>query len=235
MDRAELKERCCAANRLLPELGLADLTFGNASFYDPGEMVFAIKPSGVDYKHLRPDDIVVLDLDGRVVEGSLRPSSDTPTHRRIYLAFDGVRGVVHTHSRHAVAFAQAGTPIPCLGTTHADYFHGDIPVTRPLTPAETGPDYEWETGNVIAERFEDGGLDPLHIPAVLVRGHGPFTWGPDVEKAVETAFALEIVAEMALKTLQIAPGAAPLPDHQRDRHFFRKHGPGAYYGQAAKS
>ena len=227
-----LKEECLAANLDLPRKGLVDLTFGNVSVADPEHRVFAIKPSGVGYDVLSTTDIVVLSYDGAVIEGALRPSSDTPTHRHLYLAFPGVRAVVHTHSRNAVAFAQAGRDLPCLGTTHCDFFHGAVPVTRGMTPEEVAGDYEWETGKVIAERFHAQGLDPLAVPAVLVRHHGPFAWGPTAAKAVETALALEIVAEMALKTLALDPAAAGAPRHLLDKHFFRKHGPGAYYGQA---
>ena len=231
---ADLKEECHAANLLLPHHRLIDLTFGNVSVADPARGVFAIKPSGVDYAHLKAADMVVVDFEqGQTVEGAMRFSSDTPTHRRLYLAFggSGVRAVVHTHSRHAVAFAQAGRGIPCLGTTHADYFYGEVPVTRPMTPEEIAGAYEWETGNVIVERFERGGLDPDRMSAVLVHGHGPFTWGPDGHKAVENALALEIVAEMALKSLQLDPHAPPIAPSLLDKHFLRKHGANAYYGQ----
>ena len=224
-----LKEECLAANLALPRTGLVDLTFGNVSVADPARRVFAIKPSGVSYDELRSEHLVVLDYDGHVIEGGLRPSSDTPTHRCLYLHFPGIRAVVHTHSRNAVAFAQAGLDLPCLGTTHCDYFHGAVPVTRTMTPAEVAGDYEWETGRVIVERF--AGLNPLEVPAVLVRNHGPFTWGPSGGKAVETAIALEIVADMAIKTLAIQPAAPAAPAHLLAKHFFRKHGPGAYYGQ----
>lgn len=224
-----IQEECLAANLDLPKTGLVDLTFGNVSVADPARRVFAIKPSGVDYSALKASDMVVLDYDGNVVEGSLRPSSDTPTHRCLYLHFEGIRSVVHTHSRSAVAFAQSGTDLPCLGTTHCDYFHGPVPVTRGMTPEEVGGDYEWETGKVIVERFNT--LNPLNVPAVLVRNHGPFAWGPSAAKAVEYALALEIVADMAIKTLSILPSAPPAPQHLLDKHFFRKHGPGAYYGQ----
>ncbi len=224
-----LKEECSEANRLLPETGLVDLTFGNVSVCDPDAGVFAIKPSGVAYPDLKASDIVVLDLEGRVVEGELRPSSDTPTHRRLFQAFQGIRSVVHTHSRYAVSFAQAAREIPAMGTTHADYFHGPVPVTRDMTVEEIQGEYEWETGNVIVERFRS--LDPLEIPAVLVRNHGPFTWGPSGAKAVETAQALEVVAQMALQARQINPDVSPLPAALLGKHFLRKHGPGAYYGQ----
>lgn len=225
-----IREECLAANLALPKTGLVDLTFGNVSVADPERRVFAIKPSGVDYDKLTAGDMVVLDYEGNVVEGTLRPSSDTPTHRHLYLHFPGIRSVVHTHSRAAVAFAQAGRDLPCLGTTHCDYFNGAVPVTRGMTPEEVAGDYEWETGKVIVERF--AGLVPLDIPAVLVRNHGPFTWGPSAAKAVETAQALEIVADMAIRTLTIDPTAIPAPDHLLHKHFHRKHGPNAYYGQA---
>ncbi len=227
-----IREECCAANAALPATGLVDLTFGNVSVLDREAGVFAIKPSGVTYDALTPADMVLLDLDGNVVEGTLRPSSDTPTHRRLFQAFPGIRAVVHTHSRCAVSFAQAGRDLPLLGTTHADYFHGAVPVTRALTDAEIGGDYEWETGNVIVETFE--GRDPEAVPAVLVRNHGPFAWGNSGPKAVENAQALEIVAHMALQALALNP-SAPTPSQALiDKHFFRKHGAGAYYGQPKK-
>ena len=226
-----IQEECRDANVALPATGLVDLTFGNVSVADRALGVFAIKPSGVDYAELRPKDMVIVDFEGRIVEGKLRPSSDTPTHRRLFLAFEGIRSVVHTHSRNAVAFAQAAVDLPCFGTTHCDYFHGSVPVTRSMTPEEIAGEYEWETGNVIVERF--AGLDPLHVPAVLVRNHGPFAWGPSGAKAVETAQALEIVADMAVKTLAIRRDAPPVGPHLLDKHFFRKHGATAYYGQPA--
>jgi len=235
MSRFEaLRAACCAANRRLPELGLVDLTFGNVSVADHQAGVFAIKPSGVDYRALTPADIVIVALDEapvvRVVEGTLRPSSDTPTHLCLLRRFAGVGSVVHTHSRHATAWAQAGVDIPCLGTTHADYFNGPIPVTRLMTEAEVAGDYEWETGRVICERF--GAINPLDVPAVLVNGHGPFAWGSSADKALETALALEIIAEMAFKTVQLRPdGVVDLPAHLHHKHFSRKHGSSAYYGQ----
>lgn len=225
-----IKEECCEVNKALGDSGLVDLTFGNVSIADPEQRAFAIKPSGVDYDKLTPGDMVVLDYDGKILEGELRPSSDTPTHRCFFLHFEGIRAVVHTHSRSAVAFAQAGTDLPCFGTTHSDYFHGPVPVTRTMTPEEVGGEYEWETGRVVVERF--AGINPLDVPAVLVRNHGPFTWGPSGAKALETALALEIVADMAIKTLAINPTASPAPQHLLDKHFLRKHGPSAYYGQA---
>jgi len=225
----ELKQECYDANLALPKFGLVDLTFGNVSVLDRDRGVFGIKPSGVGYEQLTPGDIVVVDLEGKQVEGKLRPSSDTATHRRLFEAFAGIHAIVHTHSRHASAFALAGRGIPCLGTTHADYFYGDVPVTRPMTKAEIEGEYECETGNVIVERFKE--LNPLEIPAVLVHGHGPFAWGPDGMKAVENAFALEIIAEMTMKALQLNPQAQPLSRNLLDRHFLRKHGPAATYGQ----
>lgn len=226
----DIKTECYEANLLLPHYGLVDLTFGNVSVGDPKRGVFAIKPSGVDYKTMKKESMVVVDFEGKIVEGTLRPSSDTPTHLRLFQAFRGIGSVVHTHSRNAVAFAQAGRGIPCLGTTHCDYFHGEVPVTRPMTPEEIQSAYEWETGNVIVERFQ--GVDPFEISAVLVHSHGPFAWGASGEKAVETAFALEIVAEMARKTLALNPHAQPVPQPLLDKHYRRKHGADAYYGQS---
>lgn len=238
---AELREQCCEANQSLYRLGIVDLTFGNVSVADRSSGVFAIKPSGVPYEELTPEQIPVLSLDAAIdpkrrlnieslrVEGDLRPSSDTATHLNILREFHEVQAVVHTHSRYATAFAQAGMPIPCLGTTHADYFHGPVPVTRYLSGAEVTSHYEWETGKVIAETFGD--QDPFAVPAVLLQGHAPFVWGPTPEKAVETAYALEVVAELAWRTLELNPHASPLPRHVLDKHFFRKHGKDAYYGQ----
>ena len=229
MSYRDIKEECLQANLDLPKTGLVDLTFGNVSVADPARGVFAIKPSGVRYSELVAEQIVVLDYAGNVIEGALRPSSDTPTHRYLYLHFSGIRSVVHTHSRNAVAFAQSGLDLPCLGTTHCDYFNGPVPLTRTMTEAEVAGDYEWETGKVIRERFLE--LNPLDVPAVLVRNHGPFAWGASATKAVETALALEIVADMALKTISLNPTAHPAPAHLLIKHFSRKHGPGAYYGQ----
>jgi L-ribulose-5-phosphate 4-epimerase len=232
MKYKSIREECCDANVALPKTGLVDLTFGNVSVLDADAGVFAIKPSGVDYAQLRPEDMVVVDLDGQVVEGKLRHSSDTPTHRRLFQAFaaSGVRSIIHTHSRSAVAFAQAGREIPCLGTTHADHFYGPVPVTREMTPEEIKGDYEWATGEVIVERFE--GFDPMQVPAVLVNDHGPFVWNVSGAKAVEYAFALEVAADMALKTLALSPNEAPVARTLLNKHFGRKHGKGAYYGQA---
>ncbi|MFT3991657.1 MAG: L-ribulose-5-phosphate 4-epimerase AraD [Luteolibacter sp.] len=230
----EIKEECYEANLLLPEFKLIDLTFGNVSVADRERGVFAIKPSGVDYTTMKPEDMVVVAIeDGKTLEGNLRYSSDTPTHRRLFQAFAGIRSVVHTHSRNAVAFAQAGREIPCLGTTHCDYFYGGVPVTRPMTQEEIQSAYEWETGNVIVERFEKAvpALSPEEICAVLVYSHGPFVWGPSGKKAVENSFALEIVAEMAMKAIQLNPAIAPVQQPLLDKHFLRKHGATAYYGQ----
>lgn len=227
----ELKREAYEANVALPRHGLINLTFGNASAIDRARSVFAIKPSGVDYAKLKPEDMVIVDLEGRRVEGRLNPSSDTPTHRRLFLAFPGVGGVVHTHSTCATAFAQAGRPIPNFGTTHADYFNGEVPVTRKMTPAEIATDYEWETGNVIVETMRN--RDPGDFPGVLVNRHAPFTWGPSVAKAVEAAVALECIAEMALMSLQLNPDLQPIEEELLNKHFRRKHGAGAYYGQAS--
>ena len=228
----ELKREAYEANLALPKHGLINLTFGNASAIDRAKGIFAIKPSGVDYAALKPEDMVLVDLEGKIVEGNLRPSSDTPTHRRLFIAFPTIGGVVHTHSSHATAFAQAGRSIPIFGTTHADYFFGDIPVTRKMTAAEIGGGaYEWETGNVIVERFAAGKLDPLDFPAVLVNRHAPFTWRPTVAGAVEVAVATECIAHMALMSLQLEPELPPIEAELLNKHFKRKHGPGAYYGQ----
>jgi len=225
----ELKREAYEANVALPKHGLINLTFGNASAIDRAKGIFAIKPSGVDYAVLKPEDMVLVDLEGKKVEGKLNPSSDTPTHRRLFIAFPQIGGVVHTHSSQATAFAQAGRPIPIFGTTHADYFYGDVPVTRKMTAQEIASAYEWETGNVIVERF--AGVDPLDCPGVLVNRHAPFTWGPTVAKAVEVAVAVECIAQMALLSLQLEPKLAPIEPELLNKHFKRKHGPGAYYGQ----
>jgi len=226
----ELKERVCAANQRLVREGLVILTWGNASGVSRRDGVMVIKPSGIPYEQMRPEHMVVVAVEtGEVVEGTLRPSSDTPTHVELYRAFPEIGGIVHTHSRYATIWAQAQREIPPLGTTHADYFRGPIPCTRPLTPEEIATDYEAHTGRVIVERFAD--LDPRHMPAVLVAGHAPFVWGETVEAAVETAIVLEYVAHMALETLRLNASAEPIPEALLDKHFFRKHGPGAYYGQ----
>jgi len=226
----ELKLESYKANMLLPKFGLINLTFGNVSVIDRDKGVLAIKPSGVSYETLKPEDMVLVDLEGNKVDDeALNPSSDTPTHVRLYQSFDSIGGLVHTHSKFACSFAQAGRPVECYGTTHADYFHGQIPVTRKMTEEEIAGNYELETGNVIVERFRD--LDPLEYPGVLVDSHGPFAWGSTGEKAVENAVAMELVAETAYYTLQLAPERPSIDQTLLDKHFKRKHGKDAYYGQ----
>ena len=229
MDLTALKNDVFRRNLELVEHGLVVLTWGNVSGIDREAGLVAIKPSGVPYAGMTAEDIVVVDLEGHAVEGTLRPSSDLPTHLALYRAFPSVGGIVHTHSPKAVAWAQARRGIPAFGTTHADHFHGAVPCTRELTPAEVADDYELNTGRVIEERFHD--LDAEAFPGVLVAGHGPFTWGPTPRKAVENAVALEQIAAMALDTLRLDPDAEPAPSYVLDKHYFRKHGPGAYYGQ----
>jgi L-ribulose-5-phosphate 4-epimerase len=229
---AELRGRVLEANLALGRAGLVVLTFGNASAVDRDAGVVAIKPSGVSYDRLAAETIAVVDLEsGAVVDGDTRPSSDTPTHLALYRAWPGVGGIVHTHSSYATAWAQAGEEIPCYGTTHADHFDGAVPVTRELAPAEIEGDYERLTGEVILETFARLGLEPLERPAVLVASHGPFVWGASVEEAVENAIALEEVAGGALRTRLLRPDVPPIGDDLRRRHFRRKHGPAAYYGQ----
>jgi L-ribulose-5-phosphate 4-epimerase len=218
------------ANRFLVQRGLVIHAFGNASGIDRESGLVVIKPSGVPYEDLTVESLVVTDLAGRVVDGAFRPSSDLPTHLALYAAFPHIGGVAHTHARFATAWAQAGRAIPCLGTTHADYFRGPVPVTDAMTPEETASEYEWNTGRVIVRRF--AALDPGECPAVLVHGHGPFCWGPSVAEAVHHADMLEHIAAIAWHTLQLDPQAPEIPVHLRDRHFLRKHGPTAYYGQA---
>lgn len=226
----KLKETVWRANMRLHDEGLAPLTWGNASAFDGETRLVVIKPSGVAYDAMSPGDMVVLDLEGCVVEGGCRPSSDTPTHLEFYRSFKGVFGAVHTHSVEATAWAQACREIPCYGTTHADSFHGPVPVTRFLTEAEVAEAYELNTGKVIVERFRD--LDPLAQPGVLVAGHGPFTWGADVMKAVDNAVSLEQIARMARLTERLrGDSAEPLPAYVSEKHYQRKHGPNAYYGQ----
>lgn len=226
-----LKEEVWRANRRLVDSGLVVLTWGNASGFDPGSGLVAIKPSGVAYDVMTPADMVVVDLEGKVVEGALNPSSDTPTHLAFYRNFPGVCGAVHTHSVEATAWAQACREIPCYGTTHADQFHGPVPVTRYLTEEEVAEAYERNTGDVIVELFR--GRNPLAQPGVLVAGHAPFTWGATPMKAVENAIALEAMARMArlTETLSSSRPASPLPGYIAEKHYLRKHGPGAYYGQ----
>jgi L-ribulose-5-phosphate 4-epimerase len=229
---ARLQEQVWEANLALVRAGLVILTFGNASAVDRDAGIFAIKPSGVPYAELEPASMVVVDVEtGVVVGGDRRPSSDTPTHAELYRSFEDVGGVVHTHSRFATAWGQSGRELPCLGTTHADYFHGSVPLTRLLTADEVAEGYEHETGRVIVETFRQLELDPLATPAALVVSHGPFTWGVSAEQAVEHAVALEAVAELALYTLALQPDVPPIADHLLERHYTRKHGPSAYYGQ----
>jgi L-ribulose-5-phosphate 4-epimerase len=228
-DHRDLKQRAWKANLEIPRRGLAIYTFGNVSAFDPDRGVLAIKPSGVPYEQLTVDDIVVVDLDGRVVEGRLRPSSDTQTHALLYRSFRGVGGIVHTHSTYATAWAQACAPIPILGTTHADHLAEDVPCTRLMDDAAVRGDYEVETGKQILECFRD--RDPLHTPMVLVAGHGPFAWGKDADEAVYRGAVLEEIAKMAFLTRAIDPDAARLPDVLIRKHFDRKHGADAYYGQ----
>jgi L-ribulose-5-phosphate 4-epimerase len=223
-----LREEVCEANRSLPGRGLATLTWGNVSAVSGGRDLVAIKPSGVGYERLRPAHIVVVDLRGRVIEGDMRPSTDTPTHLTLYRAWEHLGGVAHTHSTYATMFCQARRPIPCLGTTHADHFGGEVPMTRQLTPEEVAAGYEEMTGRVIVERF--AAADARAIPGVLLPGHGPFAWGGSAMQAVENAVALEAVALMAFGALALGPGVE-LERHILDKHRERKHGAGAYYGQ----
>ena len=224
-----LREEVFEANRELVRKGLVIFTFGNASGFDRASGEVVIKPSGVPYDTMTPADLVVTDLDGNIVEGSLRPSSDLPTHLALYRAFEGIHGVVHTHSRYATAWAQAGVQIPCLGTTHADYFRGPIPVTPSMAACDIAEKYEWNTGQVIIRRFQD--LNPLLMPAVLVAGHAPFCWGVSPSDAAHTAAIVEEIAHMAYLTFTIRADVEGISDTLRDKHFLRKHGPGAYYGQ----
>lgn len=224
-----LKKSVCEANLDLVRQGLVTLTWGNVSGIDRASGLVVIKPSGVSYDKLTPEVFPVVDLDGKVVEGAYAPSTDTPTHLCFYRAFPTIGGAVHTHSTYATAFAQASREIPCLGTTHADHFFGSVPVARMPTEEEIAHDYETHIGNIIVARFKE--LDPESIPGVLAAGHGPFTWGPTPMKAVENAVALEAVAQMAAITFSLNPVCAPLPQALLDKHYARKHGPGAYYGQ----
>ena len=227
----ELKKRVYEANMLLPKYGLVTFTWGNVSEIDRESGLFVIKPSGVDYDLLTPDDMVVMDLNGNKVEGRYRPSSDTPTHLELYKAFPEIGGIVHTHSSYATSWAQAGRSIPCYGTTHADYIYGEVPCLRCLTKEEIDEAYETNTVKVIIETFETRGINPVYTPGVLCTNHGPFTWGKDAAEAVHNAVVLEEVAKMATRTELINPKVQPAPDCIRDKHFFRKHGANAYYGQ----
>ena len=227
----ELKRQVVKANQDLVSANLVTLTWGNVSGIDRETGLVAIKPSGVDYAELSPENLVIVDLNGEVVEGDLRPSSDTKTHLELYRHFPTVQGVVHTHSPHATAFSQAGVPLPCLGTTHADHFFGEVPVARALTEEEVETGYEHATGVSIIERFGELGLNPLEMPAILLKHHAPFIWGKSVQSAVDNAIALEMCAKMAIMTWQLNPDAGGIPEHILNKHHERKHGQGAYYGQ----
>ena len=227
----ELKERVCDANLLLPKYGLVTFTWGNVSELDEDSGLFVIKPSGVDYDIMKPQDMVVMDLEGNRVEGDLKPSSDMPTHLEIYKAFAGIKGVVHTHSSYATSWAQAGRSIPCYGTTHADYFYGEIPCVRCLTAEEIEDAYEKNTGLLIVEEFSRMKKDPAAVPAVLCKNHGVFAWGKDAHDAVHNAVVTEEVAKMAYRCETINPRVQPAPQELQDKHYYRKHGANAYYGQ----
>ncbi len=227
----ELKQKVYEANVELPRRGLVTYTWGNVSGIDREAGLFVIKPSGVEYEDLRPEDLVVMDLDGNKVEGSMNPSSDTKTHLVLYRSFPEIGGIVHTHSPYAVGWAQAGKDIPAFGTTHADYFYGPIPCARHLTQEELDEDYELNTGKIIVETFRERGIAPVSVPGVICRSHGPFTWGKDAAQAVYHAVVLEEVAKMALFTRMVEPTAEAAPQRYLDKHYMRKHGPNAYYGQ----
>ncbi len=228
----ELKRKVFKANIDLVKHNLVLFTWGNVSAIDRKHNLMVIKPSGVSYDTMTPDDMVVVDLDGRVIEGNLRPSSDTPTHLVLYKAFPSIGGVVHTHSTYATAWAQAGKDLPNIGTTHADYFHDAVPCTEDMARKEVEGDYELETGNVIVKRFKD--INPVHTPGVLVKNHGPFTWGKDADEAVYHAVVLEEVAKMATRAELINPKIGECPQEVQDKHYYRKHGANAYYGQGGK-
>ncbi|MBR0070642.1 MAG: L-ribulose-5-phosphate 4-epimerase [Synergistaceae bacterium] len=227
----KLREEVYRANMELPERGLVVYTWGNVSGIDREKGLVVIKPSGVEYDELTPDKLVIVDLNNNIVEGNLNPSSDTKTHVELYKSFPEIGGIVHTHSSHAVAWAQAGKSIPCYGTTHADYFYGSVPCTRNLTPEEVNDDYELNTGKVIVETFRNLNIDPAAVPAVICRNHGPFTWGKNAEQAVYHAVILEEVAKMAMFTVTIDANAENAPQYVLDKHYLRKHGAKAYYGQ----
>jgi L-ribulose-5-phosphate 4-epimerase len=233
MNLQSLREEVFEANQELVRRGLVVFTFGNASGFDRSSGMVIIKPSGVPYDKLRAADLVMTDLDGRVVEGTLRPSSDLPTHLALYRSFPGVNGIVHTHSRYATAWAQAGLEIPCFGTTHADYFRGPIPITESMQTCDIESEYEWNTGQVIIRRFAE--LDPLRTTAVLVSGHAPFCWGASAKEGAHTAVVVEELAHLAYLTVSLNTNATQLSEALRDKHFLRKHGPNAYYGQAKTS
>ena len=226
-----LKQQVLEANLELPKLGLVDFTWGNVSGKDAESGAIVIKPSGVPYETMKASDMVVVDAEGRVIDGKLRPSSDLPTHVELYRHFPAIGGIVHTHSTWATVWAQACRGIPALGTTHADYFFGEIPCTHILTEQQTAGQYEVETGLAIIERFREDNIDPSRMSAVLVANHGPFSWGADADDAVHNAAVLELTARMALLSLQLEKNLPPMPQHLLEKHFNRKHGPGAYYGQ----
>lgn len=227
----ELKKIVYEANMKLPEHGLVTFTWGNVSGIDKEKGLFVIKPSGVDYDKLTPEDMVVMDLEGNKIEGNLKPSSDTATHLELYKAFPEIGGIVHTHSSYATSWAQAGRSIPCYGTTHADYIYGEVPCLRCLTKEEIEDAYEENTGHLIVNEFIRMKKDPMAVPAVLCKNHGPFAWGKDAMDAVHNAVVLEEVAKMAYRTETIHPKVAPAPSELQDKHYFRKHGANAYYGQ----
>lgn len=227
----ELKKRVYDMNMMLPKHQLVTFTWGNVSEIDRESGIFAIKPSGVEYEELSPDDMVLVDLDGNVVEGHYNPSSDTKTHTELYRSFSELGGIVHTHSSYATSWAQAGRSIPCYGTTHADYFYGEIPCVRCLTEAELDEDYERNTGVLIAKYFKENSLEPSSVPGVLCKNHGPFSWGKNAKEAVHNAVVMEEVAKMAYRTESINPQVCPAPQYLQDKHYFRKHGANAYYGQ----
>lgn len=227
----QLREEICEANQRLPETGLVVLTWGNVSGIDRTSEIFGIKPSGIDYKKLRPSDIVLLDLEGQVVEGTLNPSSDTRTHLELYRAWPEIGGITHTHSPAATCLAQAGRNLPCYGTSHADHFYGTIPLCRALTPGEIDEDYEKNTGIAIIDHFAREDINPMHVPGVLQLHHAPFTWGKNAGNSLDNSMALEMSARMAIDGLLINPDLKAIPEHILDKHFLRKHGPDAYYGQ----
>ncbi|MEM9282707.1 MAG: L-ribulose-5-phosphate 4-epimerase [Verrucomicrobiota bacterium] len=227
----KLKQEVLNANLMLETENLVRLTWGNVSGIDRDEGLFVIKPSGVAYQNLKADDLVVLDLDGEVVEGKMRPSSDTPTHRILYREFPEIGGITHTHSVHATVFSQAGVELPCQGTTHADHFYGTVPVVRELTDAEVNEDYETNTGLAIVEAFRERKLNPMEMPACFQKFHAPFTWGKSAVDSVKNSVALEVCAEMALGTWQLNVDQPGLPKHILEKHYQRKHGANAYYGQ----
>ena len=231
----ELKKKVYEANILLPKYNLVTFTWGNVSEIDRESGLFVINPSGVDYETMTPDDMVVMDLEGNKVEGKLNPSSDTPTHLEIYRAFKDVGGVVHTHSSYATSWAQAGRSIPCYGTTHADYFYGEIPCVRCLNKDEIETAYEKNTGLLIVSEFEKMGKDPVAVPAVLCKNHGVFSWGKDAHEAVHNAVVTEEVAKMAYRCEVINPEVKPAPQELQDKHYYRKHGANAYYGQGERT